>query len=84
MHPDDIAAAAVDAAETAYRRFVADVEAINWRWADENIDAENCVDHAAGTLEYWGAMLDSAIHTAAIRAEAEGQDLNALLGRIVY
>lgn len=51
--------------------------------ADSNVDFENVVvdrDH----LEFWDQAYFAACNAAGFRAEENGQNINALLGRQVY
>jgi hypothetical protein len=58
---------------------------------DENIDHENVniAWGAGGTVsatdpEFWSCMYSAACQAAGARAEDEGLNINALLGRIIY
>lgn len=51
--------------------------------ADENVDAEN-VTVSRDSDEFWTEMLWAAKSAAGQRAEAAGQDINQLLGYIIY
>lgn len=54
--------------------------------ADENVDAENALDAGCeyGSDEFWSAMIDSAKSAAGARAEEARQDINDLIGRVIY
>lgn len=54
--------------------------------ADENADAENATDAGCiyGSDEFWSVMISSAEMNAGIRAADEGQNINALIGRVIY
>ena len=53
---------------------------------DENVDAENVLDagHTYNSDEFWAAMIDNAAMNAGIRAEEAGQNINDLIGRVIY
>jgi hypothetical protein len=54
--------------------------------ADINCDYENAIDagYAYGTREFWEMCISSAGSAAGANAEAEGLDINALIGRTIY
>ena len=54
--------------------------------ADENVDAENALDAGCkhDSDQFWSAMLYSAKSAAGARAEEAGQDINDLIGRVIY
>jgi hypothetical protein len=53
---------------------------------DTNCDYENAITagYAYGSIEFWETCLSSAGSAAGARAEAEGLNINALLGRSIY
>ena len=75
------------AAYDALARELADIEARTGLYlADENVDAENALDAGFkyGSDEFWSAMINSAESAAGGRAEEAGQNINALIGRVIY
>jgi hypothetical protein len=84
---EDAAAAAVASARNAYNAFQAELATVEARTgfylADEIIDDENALE-AGDELATWQVKLQSAQMAAGERAAAEGADINALLGRVVY
>ena len=80
--------------EETYRAFIAELEALEGGparngvvayLADSGVDEENVapLTEADGD-EFWSAMLSAAEMAAAMRAEAAGEDINELLGRVIY
>lgn len=66
---------------------LADIEARTGLYlADENVDAENALDAGCeyGSDEFWSTMIDSAKSAAGARAEEARQDINDLIGRVIY
>lgn len=51
--------------------------------ADMCIDREN-VDTDENDASYWEAMMSTARLSAGMRAEEAGQDINKLIGRVIY
>ena len=75
------------AAYDALARELADIEVRTGLYlADENVDAENALDAGFkyGSDEFWSAMINSAESAAGARAEEAGQDINDLIGRVIY
>ena len=80
------------AAKEAYYALVSDLLALEARLPErpclshENVDIENAIDAgcAYGTLDFWEVCLSSAKSAAGDRAEAEGLNINTLLGRVIY
>lgn len=58
--------------------------------ADESVDHENCEPIIQeqgielGSDEWYGRMIRAAEMAAGMRAEEAGQDINALIGRVIY
>ena len=74
-------------AYNALARELADIEKLTGLYlADENVDAQNAVDAGLkyGSDEFWLMMLDSAKSAAGFRADDAGQDINNLIGRVIY
>jgi hypothetical protein len=86
-------------AEQAYHQLIADLTAVERRVASErravgnfdtfyvtdiNCDYENAARYEYGTREFWQACLSSAGSAAGGRAEAEGLNINDLIGRTIY
>ena len=66
---------------------LADIEARTGLYlADENVDAENTIDAGLsyGSEAFWEMMIANAAMNAGARAENEGQNINELIGRVIY
>lgn len=66
---------------------LADIEARTGLYlADENVDAENTIDAGLsyGAAAFWEMMIQSASMNAGLRAEDVGQNINELIGRVIY
>lgn len=66
---------------------LADIEARTGLYlADENVDAENAIDAGLsyGSAAFWEMMIDNATMNAGSRAENAGQNINELIGRVIY
>jgi hypothetical protein len=75
------------AAYDIFARELAEVEAATGLYlADENVDAENSLDggETYDSDAFWSVMLINAKMAAGQRAEDAGQDINALIGRVIY
>lgn len=54
---------------------------------DTNVDDDSVMSDDTlerGSLEYWKAMYSAASFAAGMRAEEDGIDINAALGKIIY
>ena len=51
--------------------------------ADANVDREN-VEGDDRTNAFWSAMIGAAEQAAGMRAEAAGENINKLIGRVIY
>lgn len=75
------------ATEQDYMALNAELVAIEERTglylADMCIDREN-VDTDENDASYWESMMSTARLSAGMRAEDAGEDINALIGRIIY
>lgn len=69
--------------EQDYRALQAELQAIESRTgmylADDNVDREN-----AQNPDDWDELYYCATNAAGFRAESNGQDINLLIGRIIY
>lgn len=84
---EEESARAADAGKAEYYALVAELEqlerATGLYLTDHGVDCENAA-HAQGTDDWWPSLLSAAKGAAGSRAEEAGQDINALLGRVVY
>lgn len=74
----------------AYNEVFSELQAVEAKTglylADEGADHENATDAGLvrGSEEYWTVMIASAWMAAGQRAEEAGQNINKLLGKVVY
>lgn len=75
------------AAYYALSRELVDIQARNKIFLiDENEDAQNALDagYKYNSNEFWACMIENASMNAGMRAEEAGQNINDLIGRVIY